>query len=1142
MDRTVYALLVGIDSYPPPIPSLRGCVNDITAMEQLLRARVAGEETKLAVLALKNEQARRQAIIHGFLNHLTQARSQDVALFYYSGHGSQEHTPPEFWHLEPDRLDETLVCYDSRQPGNYDLADKELSELIAKIAGNGPHILVILDCCHSGSGTRAGETEGLRRISTDVRERPVETFVITPNEAAGGDKRELAAGRAMSSWVRMARGRHVLLAACHDDEEAKETHLGGQSHGVFSYFLTQSLECGDASLTYRDVFKRTQALVRTNAARQCPLIEATESQELDRPFLGGAIQSHPPYFTVSFDQTDGWIIDGGAVHGIPPVVDEQTTTLALFPFETPLSQLGKPESAAGAARVTGCGPTRSKVAIELSNGGHLEQQQIYRAVITAYPLALAAPLSIEIVGDAKGVELARSVLRKHGSLFVREAIDDARFRLIARPDGYRIMRVADDRPLVVDVNGTGEGDAQKAIFNLEHIARWQRIAELSNPATRLKSSDVQMEISLMPGPGAPSDTRARVVDVADNRSELRLEYSYVKGEWVPPKLKVRLKNTSERELHCVLLDLPETYGVFTDLLPGGSIRLKPGEEAYAMNGDPIPVTVPDKLWQAGLEEIKDLLKLVVSTEECDATLFQMDELDVKVTTRHVGPNAKKLEDWITSEVSVTTVRPLPSAAIPTPDKQLRLAPQVTLVGHPGLEAEARLTTLPRASRSARIDAPNLPRFPRLLTDDPTITTAWEIVTTRSGEAGPSVLELTHVDYSTVGSATPDQPLVLKVDGSLLADNEKVLPLSYDNEFYLPVGRARRTGNEIEVVIERLPEPVVDSRSLTGSIRIFFQKMVSDEFGIEFAYPMLAIAESDGAGGVKYNTDPLEVRSRVAAASRVLLYVHGIIGDTRAMASSAYGSDVMAHPPLQFLSRRYDLVLTFDYENLKTSIEENARLLKSRLADAGLGAGHGKDFHIVAHSMGGLVSRWFIEREGGNQVVQHLVMFGTPNAGSPWPTVEDWALRALSMGLNGLSPVVWPAKLLGSLLSAIEKIDVTLDEMHPNSEFLKALMASPDPGVKYTIIAGNTSLIAPTKTNPQSRLARLFSRLKPRKALQGAVALAFFGQPNDIAVSVRSIKSLPAGRSVAPTLIEVACDHLTYFSTETGLRALADALE
>ena len=107
------------------------------------------------------------------------------------------------------------------------------------------------------------------------------------------------------------------------------------------------------------------------------------------------------------------------------------------------------------------------------------------------------------------------------------------------------------------------------------------------------------------------------------------------------------------------------------------------------------------------------------------------------------------------------------------------------------------------------------------------------------------------------------------------------------------------------------------------------------------------------------------KSAVAAADHILVCIHGIIGDTRGMAAG-----VLAGNPK-------DLVLTFDYENINTTIEENAQLLKNRLAAVGLAAGHGKTVRIVAHSMGGLISRWFIEQLGGNEVVQSLVALGTP---------------------------------------------------------------------------------------------------------------------------------------------------------------------
>ena len=84
MTHTVYALLVGIDKYPPPIRPLHGCVNDIMRLEAMLRIRIIGEGVRFKSLPLLDSQAIRQAIIDGFRTHLAQAGPDDIALFYLS--------------------------------------------------------------------------------------------------------------------------------------------------------------------------------------------------------------------------------------------------------------------------------------------------------------------------------------------------------------------------------------------------------------------------------------------------------------------------------------------------------------------------------------------------------------------------------------------------------------------------------------------------------------------------------------------------------------------------------------------------------------------------------------------------------------------------------------------------------------------------------------------------------------------------------------------------------------------------------------------------------------------------------------------------------------------------------------------------
>src|SRR5215831_11665593 len=107
--RNLFAFLVGIDRYPSGIPSLSGCVNDIDVFDAFLRERAARDSFRFEIQSLKNEQATRESVIAGFRTHLSRAGENDIALFYYSGHGSQNRTPPELWYLEPDHLDETLV-------------------------------------------------------------------------------------------------------------------------------------------------------------------------------------------------------------------------------------------------------------------------------------------------------------------------------------------------------------------------------------------------------------------------------------------------------------------------------------------------------------------------------------------------------------------------------------------------------------------------------------------------------------------------------------------------------------------------------------------------------------------------------------------------------------------------------------------------------------------------------------------------------------------------------------------------------------------------------------------------------------------------------------------------------------------------
>ncbi|WP_036263217.1 caspase family protein [Mesorhizobium sp. WSM2561] len=1158
MAGKLYGLLVGIDAYHSPVPSLNGCVNDIDEIAGVLNEIRKGSDCDVHLKLLKNAEATRSNIVEGFRSHLSKAGVGDTVLFYYSGHGSQEDSPPEFWHIEPDHLDETLVCYDSREEGHWDLADKELAGLIAEISRRDPHVLCVLDCCHSGSGTRAALESGaaVRRAPTDPRHRPIETFLEETLDAKRGPDDQTSG----SGWAIVPSGKHVLLAACRADETAKEVVEAGKHQGAFTAALLAALRQTNGQITYRDLLKRAEAQVRLRVDQQVPQVECSDPDELQSLFLGRSAREQQGYFTLRYDREMRWVIDGGAIHGITPPANDEPTLLAVFDLDCGRKEKPRTDSALAFAEVREVRPELSQVELKL-RGAVLSQQATYRAIVVATPLPA---MGVHLKGSAIALQLVRQALAKANeggtpSLLAREvtADDRASIRVDADENSIRISPALGESPLVAEIEGINEDGARIAVERLEHIARWDAIARLNNVGSRLSDGPVEIVV-LVPD---QVDTGKPVWKEADPQGGIHLEYRRIKDKWQQPQIRIELRNRSDVDLFCALLWLGEDYSVSSALFPGGVEHIPAGKSAAANAGKSIYASVPLAQWSSGRTEARDIVKLIVSSEQFDPRLFDQPPLDryVRVgatkgfeqhprnvlerlakrvysralSTRPEG--AELIVDWATSELALTVVRPLDATTVPQTGQRQTLGAGVTLVGHSALRAKMRLVSRGEAGR--QLGGLSLPAIFR---DDPDNSQPFYFQTPRGAEGGLGALEL--FDVENPEAVTASSPLLLQVD-TTLGHNEHVLPFACDGEFFLPLGSARRAGDGVQIELRQLPSAVQTARDvqrgIVSSIRILFQKILSEKLGTGFDYPHLAAVSFSDEETPRYRTDVEGVRSRVAAAKRILLYVHGILGDTLGMATASQVPISLPNEHPHRIVDKYDLILAFDYENINTGIKETAAALKDRLAAVGLGPDHGKTLHIVAHSMGGLISRWFIECLDGRRVVQHLFTLGTPHAGSPWPNLQDWATAALAFGINRLTDIAWPLNLIGNLVEAAETADVMLDEMAPGSSIVAELAQTPDPLVPYTLLVGNTSMIK--KAVADGRLERLLSKLSPQRVLHGATSLAFLRAPNDIAVSVVSAKAVPGNRATAHDISEIACDHITFFSSNAGREALIEAL-
>ena len=170
-----------------------------------------------------------------------------------------------------------------------------------------------------------------------------------------------------------------------------------------------------------------------------------------------------------------------------------------------------------------------------------------------------------------------------------------------------------------------------------------------------------------------------------------------------------------------------------------------------------------------------------------------------------------------------------------------------------------------------------------------------------------------------------------------------------------------------------------------------------------------------------NTDPgltdAISESREVFVGRPVLFVHGIF---------SLAEDIENSEGFQTFSADHYAV-TVEYADSKAqTFFGNIPLFSGRLEQriAGLKEETGAEkVDIVAHSMGGLVSRYYIEKQGGRDDVGKLIMVQTPNHGSEWAD-----LRALL----GYASDFKKAYTLATTFGLTTVIDVVADELIPST--------------------------------------------------------------------------------------------------------------
>ncbi len=149
-----YALLVAADDYPGEDADLAGGPsNDVLLMQTMLTQKYGFKPSDIVVL--RDVESNRDQIIEAFRRHLGQAGPNGVAVFHYSGHGMQL-PDNRGWtgadDPETDGKDEAIATWGTQGDLYGYLLDDEMAVLTNELKAG--RVLVILDMCHAGTGTR----------------------------------------------------------------------------------------------------------------------------------------------------------------------------------------------------------------------------------------------------------------------------------------------------------------------------------------------------------------------------------------------------------------------------------------------------------------------------------------------------------------------------------------------------------------------------------------------------------------------------------------------------------------------------------------------------------------------------------------------------------------------------------------------------------------------------------------------------------------------------------------------------------------------------------------------------------------------------------------------------------------------------
>lgn len=473
----------------------------------------------------------------------------DIVVIHFSTHGSQVEDDNGD---EVDGLDESIVAYDAVSLWKADKKDfekikqgyfrddqfgKYILQLRNKLGKNGD-IIVFIDACHSGSGTR-----GTAKVRGDQPPIVSEKFDVKINPSVDSKSKGVFREKNSSTGDDKNLATYIVFSAARSDELDYEAE--GKELGSLSYAIGKVFEQLDAGTTYRSLFSKLQSvMLEVTPPNQHPVMEGNGT---DRELFGGKYIKQKPYVEVSAINGNLVTIKAGLLSGL-----NIGTKVIVLPSGT-----NDPKGLISLASGTVTSSSNFNAIVTLDkNLGKLKPVDVW--IFITEPVFTFLPVTIGFSpANSRGYSAGFSETEIN---IIKEQLKDIPVAGFNGKPELLIEKNKTGDSIQIKITTTGytyntikatDSPAEKLKEEIKRYSQYKFLRDIE-----IKDPDAQVEIKLVP--------------VIDNKADTsKIESNIVNGIYEfneGDKFVVWMKNKSDKPVYVNILDL-QPNGIINPIFP-----------------------------------------------------------------------------------------------------------------------------------------------------------------------------------------------------------------------------------------------------------------------------------------------------------------------------------------------------------------------------------------------------------------------------------------------------------------------------------------------------------------------------------------------------------------------------------------------